>query len=135
MKDRKIEIGKRIKELRKEKNITMDNFCADVNKKYGTNFNKSIVCRWENGTHIPDINSFVVLAEYYDIDVNFLNCLTDKKIKLSYLRNLDKNDIIKEIVSNLENLEVSDLQKIKKLINYFSEKGFDKIDKFLDLIS
>lgn len=32
------EIGNRIRELRKSKNISLDIFCEDINKKYGTTF-------------------------------------------------------------------------------------------------
>ena len=55
------EIGNKIRELRKSKNISLDIFCEDINRKYGTSFNKSTVCRWENGTQSPTINTMMLI--------------------------------------------------------------------------
>ena len=133
------EIGNRIRELRKLKNISLDIFCEDINKKYGTTFNKSTVCRWENGTQSPTINNFLLLAKYYDVDVYYLSGL--KEDNTPFLEILNKNNesnhfkkLLKEININLDELKLKDLEKIKKMISFFSEKGFEKIDAFLELI-
>ena len=133
------EIGNRIRELRKLKNISLDVFCEDINRKYGTSFNKSTVCRWENGTQNPTINNFLLLSKYYDVDVYYLSGL--KEDNTPFLEILNKNNesnhfkkLLKEININLDELKLKDLEKIKKMISFFSEKGFEKIDAFLELI-
>ena len=100
------EIGNRIRELRKSNNISLDTFCEDINKKYGTTFNKSTVCRWENGTQSPTINNFLLLAKYYDVDVYYLCGL--KEDNTPFLEILNKNNesnhlkkLLKEININL----------------------------------
>lgn len=133
------EIGNKIRELRKSKNISLDIFCEDINRKYGTSFNKSTVCRWENGTQSPTINNFLLLSKYYNVDVYYLSGL--KEDNTPFLEILNKNNesnhlkkILKEININLDELKLKDLEKIKKMISFFSEKGFEKIDAFLELI-
>ena len=133
------EIGNKIRELRKSKNISLDIFCEDINRKYGTSFNKSTVCRWENGTQSPTINNFLLLSKYYNVDVYYLSGL--KEDNTPFLEILNKNNesnhfkkLLKEININLDELKLKDLEKIKKMISFFSEKGFEKIDAFLELI-
>lgn len=41
--------GKRLKELRQERDMTMEMLITDVNSKFGTNMNRSLVSRWESG--------------------------------------------------------------------------------------
>lgn len=84
------EIGNKIRELRKSKNISLDIFCEDINRKYGTSFNKSTVCRWENGTQSPTINNFLLLAKYYDVDIYYLCSL--KEENTPFLEILNKNN-------------------------------------------
>ena len=127
------EIGNRIKELRKSNNISLDRFCEDINKKYGTSFNKSTVCRWENGTQNPTINNFLLLAKYYDVDVYYLCGLKEDNTPFLVNKNNESNHLkklLKEININLDELKLKDLEKIKKMISFFSEKGFEKIDVF-----
>ena len=50
MKDIKKLLGKRIKELRKEKGITQEEFAEMLNVSGRT------VSRWETGTNMPDIS-------------------------------------------------------------------------------
>lgn len=63
-----IKIGKFIAELRKEKNLTQEQFA----EKIGVS-NRSI-SRWENGKNMPDISLFAPLCELLGIGVNELIC-------------------------------------------------------------
>ena len=107
------EIGNKIRELRKSKNISLDIFCEDINRKYGTSFNKSTVCRWENGTQSPTINNFLLLSKYYNVDVYYLSGL--KEDNTPFLEILNKNNesnhfkkLLKEININLDELKLKD---------------------------
>ena len=42
------DLGKLIKKLREEKNISMDKMCDDFNKKYNAKIVKSTISKWEN---------------------------------------------------------------------------------------
>lgn len=132
--------GNKVRDLRQEKGFSIREFVEDINKKFNVKISKSMVCRWETNLNLPDVDNLILLAKYYNVDIYYLCGLKKDDIHLTEI--LNENDkpnhfkkMLKEININLDELRLKDLEKIKKMINYFSEKGFDKIDKFLDLIS
>ena len=56
-------IGKFLKELRKEKGITQEEFAEMLNVSGRT------VSRWETGTNMPDISLLVDIAEIFDVSI------------------------------------------------------------------
>ncbi len=56
-------IGKFLKELRNEKQLTQEQLAAVFNVSSRT------VSRWETGNNLPDISLLVEIADYYDVDV------------------------------------------------------------------
>lgn len=132
--------GNKVRDLRQEKGFSIREFVEDINKKFNVKISKSMVCRWETNLNLPDVDNLILLAKYYNIDIYYLCGLKKDNIHLTEV--LNENDepnhlkkMLKEININLDDLKLKDLEKIKKMINYFSEKGFEKIDKFLDLIN
>ena len=132
--------GNKVRDLRQGKGFSIREFVEDINKKFNVKISKSMVCRWETNLNLPDVDNLILLAKYYNVDIYYLCGLKKDDIHLTEV--LNENDkpnhfkkMLKEININLDELRLKDLEKIKKMINYFSEKGFDKIDKFLDLIS
>lgn len=75
-----MEIGKRIKELRLEKEISMDMFVADVNQRYGLKWNKSMISRWESEQTDPSLECAKFLSMYFDVSLDYLIGLTDIRI-------------------------------------------------------
>lgn len=73
-------IGKRIKELRKERDLTLDMLAIDMNKMFNLNINKGMISKWENGTNIPTLDYATYLVRYFNISLDYLIGLTDKKI-------------------------------------------------------
>ena len=57
-------IGKFLKELRKEKGITQEEFAEMLNVSGRT------VSRWETGTNMPDISLLVDIAELFDVSIS-----------------------------------------------------------------
>lgn len=132
--------GNKVRDLRQEKGFSIREFVEDINKKFNVKISKSMVCRWETNLNLPDVDNLILLAKYYNVDIYYLCGL--KKDDIHLIEVLNENDkpnhfkkMLKEININLDELRLKDLEKIKKMINYFSEKGFEKIDKFLDLIN
>ena len=56
-------IGKFLKELRKEKSLTQEQFAEQIGVSGRT------VSRWETGSNLPDISLLVEIADFYDVDV------------------------------------------------------------------
>lgn len=75
-----LEIGKKIRELRKERELTLDMLVDDINSRYPElNFNKSMLSRWENGLAEPSLNSAKYISMYFNVSLDYLIGLTDVK--------------------------------------------------------
>lgn len=59
-------IGKFLKELRKEKELTQQQFAEILNVSNRT------VSRWENGNNMPDLDVLIYISDYYEIDLREL---------------------------------------------------------------
>ena len=56
-------VGQFLKQLRKEKGITQEEFAEKIGVSGRT------VSRWETGSNMPDISLLVDIADFYDVDV------------------------------------------------------------------
>lgn len=97
-------IGSFLKELRKEKGITQEEFAENLNVSGRT------VSRWETGTNMPDISLLIEIAEFFDVSIpEIINGERKSEImneevkevadKLSDYANAEKETIIKNIRS------------------------------------
>ena len=97
-------IGSFLKELRKEKGITQEEFAEKINVSGRT------VSRWETGTNMPDISLLTEIAEFFDVSIpEIINGERKSEImneevkevaeKLSDYANVEKESIIKSIRS------------------------------------
>ena len=59
-------IGEFLKELRKQKGLTQEQFAEIVNVSNRT------VSRWENGNNLPDLDILIEISDYYEIDLREL---------------------------------------------------------------
>ena len=59
-------IGSLLKELRKEKGLTQEQFAEIVNVSNRT------VSRWENGNNMPDLDILIQISDYYGINLREL---------------------------------------------------------------
>ncbi len=76
----KANIGKTLKMLREERDLTMDMLCVDLNQKYNIDVNKSQLSRWERNENDPSLAFAVTLADYYGVSVDFLLGLTPVRV-------------------------------------------------------
>jgi len=61
-----IKIGSFIKELRKEKGLTQEQFAEQFNVSRRT------VSRWETGSNLPDLDILIEMADYYNLELREL---------------------------------------------------------------
>lgn len=61
-----MEIGKKIKELRKRDHVTQDRLACALNLSY------QAISKWENGTTSPDIKLLVPIANFFNVSVDDL---------------------------------------------------------------
>lgn len=65
--DRKF--GSNLRKLRREKGLTLEELADQINKKYGTTFNKSMISKWENG-YEAQLSSVKYLSLFFDVTLN-----------------------------------------------------------------
>lgn len=69
-------IGDKIKELRKEQNMTQENLAEKLN------VSRQTISKWESNISIPDANNIVLICRVFHIDTNYLlDYQNDKVIK------------------------------------------------------
>lgn len=107
------EIGNRIKMIRINLNLNMENF----GKLFNPPANKSLISKWENGKSLPNVTRLNRIAELGNISTHFL--LTGEKI-----------------ISDLTSDEYDELLNSEKKFDDIWEKtrGY-QIDKYLERIS
>lgn len=68
-------IGKKIKELRKSHNLTLEELADILNKEYPNtiNFNKGKISKWENDREEPRLSSVKILADFFDVPLDYFN--------------------------------------------------------------
>lgn len=59
-------IGRFLKDLRKEKNLTQEQLAERFQ------ISRRTVSRWETGSNLPDLDILIEMADYYDVDLREL---------------------------------------------------------------
>lgn len=78
----------RIKELRQERELTLDMLVMDLNEKYPEmNVNKSMISRWESGKNDPTLGNAKILSLYFNVSLDYLIGLTDVRTPSKLLAN------------------------------------------------
>ena len=96
-------IGRFLRELRKEKNLTQEQL-AEV-----LNVSGRSVSRWETGTNMPDISIMIELSEYYGIDIKEL---------LNGERKSEMNNELKETLRTVADYTDSQKKEAVRASNY-----------------
>jgi len=89
-------LGYRLRELRKEKNMSQD----DLGKLLGVT--KVSVSGYENGTRIPSMNILMLILDVFEISADYLlgrelNVVCESDSNLSVTLSSDDIDIIREL--------------------------------------
>lgn len=82
------DIGKRIKELRTERDLTIEMVVADMNRKFNFDppYHKSMISRWENQKSEPTLENAKYLSLYFDVSLDYLIGVTNIRTPLRLRR-------------------------------------------------
>ena len=82
------DIGKRIKELRTERDLTLEMVVADMNRKFNFDppYHKSMISRWENQKSEPTLENAKYLSLYFDVSLDYLIGITNIRTPLRLRR-------------------------------------------------
>ncbi len=75
----KINIGKRLKEIRNERDLSLDMVVKDIQDRFNVKISKGSLSKWENDINSPNIEYLSVLVRYYNVSLDYIIGLTDKK--------------------------------------------------------
>lgn len=82
--------GDKLKQLRIDKQLSMDALTDKLNSKFGLNITKSMMSRWENNLSEPSSKFVAAYAKYFNVDLNYLVGLTDDRRPLNLTKNSPK---------------------------------------------
>lgn len=102
-------IGGFLKELRKEKGITQEEFAERLNVSGRT------ISRWETGTNMPDISLLIEIAEFFDVSI--------PEIINGERKSENMNEEVKEVVDKLSDYAAAEKETIIKNIRSLSIMG------------
>lgn len=114
--------GNILKSLRIREGLTQD----ELAKKLGTS--RSAISMYERGEREPELEVFEVIADYFNVDMNYL---TGKNTKEDYYVSLQVKQIAQEIFDDEDMKLLFDLKKTAKadeLMNYakFLKKQYER---------
>lgn len=84
-------IGKRLKELRQQRELSMDMVVEDMNRKFNIEISKGHLSRWENGKNYPSLHLAAYICAFYDVSLDYLIGNTDVKTPTRLLTKKAKN--------------------------------------------
>lgn len=99
--DNKILLGKRIKELRKQRDYTQD-FLAEK-----LNIEPRQLSKLETGKHYPSFETIIAILKTFDITFEEL-------ISFNHLN--EETDLRAEIIQNIDNADTPQIKEIYKII-------------------
>lgn len=85
-------IGKRLKELRQQRELSMDMVVEDMNRKFNIEISKGHLSRWENGKNYPSLHLAAYICAFYDVSLDYLIGNTDVKTPTRLLAKKNKKD-------------------------------------------
>jgi transcriptional regulator with XRE-family HTH domain len=86
-----MEFGKRIKDLRNEKEITQNQLADNLE------VSRSTIAMTENGERQAGYDLLIKLADYFNVSIDYLLCRTDNKNVIIVTDNIDNNKIELEV--------------------------------------
>lgn len=75
------DLGNLLKELREEKNVSMDKMIEDLKNLYSISIAKSTISKWENNKADPSMENAKVLCNYFNVSLDYLLGLSKYKNK------------------------------------------------------
>ena len=103
-------IGRFLKDLRKEKNLTQEQLAEQFQ------ISRRTVSRWETGSNLPDLDILIEMADYYDVDLRELLDGESKSEKM--------NKELEETVLKVADYSNEEKQKLTKRMHWLFIGGF-----------
>lgn len=121
--------GDKLKQLRIDKQLSMDALTDKLNSKFGLNITKSMMSRWENNLSEPSSKFVAAYAKYFNVDLNYLVGLTDDRRPLNLTENTPKPEIPPVVdTSVLTAEELAEFEKVTQTNKLLFFNGIEDDD-------
>lgn len=105
-----------LKKLRTEKGISQKALGEAVQ------VSQQSINKYENHNVIPDINTLIAMANYFDTSIDYLVGNTDIQKAIQHTSKYDLNDDEKNLIDVYRNLNKKNKKSIHLIINTMAEK-------------
>ncbi len=82
-----MDTGTIMRNLRIEKDLTLDELANELNNRYNLKLNKGMISKWEAGKIEPRFEYVKRYADYFDVSLDYLLGLTEKRERINSNRN------------------------------------------------
>lgn len=106
-----MELGKLLAKLRKERGILQKEVANYLNVTVAT------ISNYEKGVHAPDLNTLILLADFFDVSTDYLLQRTDYKASIHTLNQpLSADYTVSDLLNTIVEL---DPRSIQALLDYY----------------
>ncbi len=102
-----MEFGKLLTQLRREKGVLQKDVANQLNVTVAT------ISNYEKGVHLPDLNTLIMLADYFDVSTDYLLQRTDYKSSINMLNHqLSADYTISDMLNTMVELDAHNTQSL-----------------------
>lgn len=106
-----MDFGKLLTQLRREKGVLQKDVAQHLHVTVAT------ISNYEKGVHMPDLNTLIMLADYYDVSTDYLLQRTDYKSSIDVLNHhLSANYTVSDMLNTILELDARNTQS---LLDYY----------------
>lgn len=106
-----MEFGKLLSQLRKEKGILQKEVANHLNMTVAT------VSNYEKGVHLPDLNTLIMLADFFDVSTDYLLQRTEYRASINSLNHqLSAEFTVSDLLNTVVELDAHNTQA---LLDYY----------------
>lgn len=115
--------GERLRQLRTSNKLSQEGLSNQINQLFHTKLNKSAISRLENDTQKPTVELLEILAQYFDVSLDFINgggkmgVDTDYDEILSIRQDMRENPEMKVLFSLSKKAPKNDVQEAIRLLH------------------
>ena len=127
------DLGNLLKQLREEKNVSMDKMIEDLKSLYSISIAKSTISKWENNKADPSMENAKVLCNYFNVSLDYLLGLSKYKNKEEELSTY-KNKMFEFADKHNKNFyERQLLTNFNKLNNEGKSEAIKRVEELTEL--
>lgn len=128
------DLGNLLKQLREEKNVSMDKMIEDLKSLYSISIAKSTISKWENNKADPSMENAKVLCNYFNISLDYLLGLSKYKNKEEEELTAHKNKMLQFAKKHNKNFfENQLLDSFNKLNDEGKNEAIKRVEELTEL--